>query len=75
MNLAAEIRAELARQNITYADFAKRIGTSRQVISQKIGREKARITNEDLVTYANELNVPASEFMRRAEERSQVSVA
>ena len=66
MNINAEIRAELARQRLTYADLAERLGTTRQNIWRKLTSERT-VHSDDLVLIANVLDVPASELMRRAE--------
>lgn len=71
MNLNAEIRAEMARQRISYADLAKALGTSRQGIWRKLSTDRP-VGSLDLFAIADALNVHASELMRRAEE---VSVA
>lgn len=77
MQLAAEIRAELARQRLSYADLANRLGVTRQTISQKLGTEKSDITMKDLQQIAKELNVSPAVLIQRAErscsERREVS--
>lgn len=67
MNLNAEIRAELGRQRMTYADLAKRLNTTRQNIRQKLTSARP-IASTDLFEIAHVLNVEASELVRRAEE-------
>lgn len=67
MNPNAEIRAELARQRMTYADLAQKLGTSRQNISRKLTSNRP-ISSTDLFEIAHALNITASEIIRRAEQ-------
>lgn len=67
MNLNAEIRAELGRQRVTYADLAELLNTSRQNIQRKLTSARP-ISSTDLFEIAHVLNVDASELVRRAEE-------
>lgn len=67
MNLNAEIRAELGRRRVTYADLAELLNTSRQNIQRKLTSTRP-ISSTDLFKIAHVLNVNASELVRRAEE-------
>lgn len=67
MNLNAEIRAELGRRRVTYADLAELLNTSRQNIQRKLTSTRP-ISSTDLFEIAHVLNVSASELVRRAEE-------
>ena len=67
MNLNAEIRAELGRRRVTYADLAELLNTSRQNIQRKLTSTRP-ISSTDLFEIAHVLNVNASELVRRAEE-------
>ena len=67
MNLNAEIRAELGRRRVTYADLAELLNTSRQNIQRKLTSTRP-ISSTDLFKIAHVLNINASELVRRAEE-------
>ena len=67
MNLNAEIRAELGRRRVTYADLAELLNTSRQNIQRKLTSTRP-ISSTDLFEIAHVLNINASELVRRAEE-------
>lgn len=66
MDINAEIRAELARRRLTYADLADHLGTTRQNIWRKLTSDRT-VHSDDLTLIANALNIPASELVRRAE--------
>lgn len=66
-----EIRAEMGRQRVTYADLGRAIGITRQAVQQKLTRELS-ISHEDLEAFSKVLNVPMWEIVRRAEEQAKV---
>lgn len=68
LSISAELRAEAAKQNLTYADLASRLGISRQAVSKKLRDDAASYTDKQLSAYARALCIPASELMRHAEE-------
>lgn len=67
MDLNAEIRAELGRQRLTYADLAEKLDSSRQNMHHKLTSGRP-VSSTDLFKIATALGVPASELMRRTEE-------
>lgn len=67
MDLAAEIRAEMARQEISGLDLARRIGMGRSTLNRKTGGE-SKITIPDLERIGAGLSVEPWELMRRASE-------
>lgn len=69
MDLAAEIRAEMARQQITGQDLAPLIGMSRSTLSRKT-TGAAQMTMHDLEAISAALGVEPWEMVRRASERA-----
>lgn len=67
MDLNAEIRAELGRQRLTYADLAERLDTTRQSVQRKLTGSRS-VTSVDLFEISAALGIEASELVRRAEE-------
>ena len=65
MDIAAEIRAEAARQGIGTADLAEKTGLAYKTVSRKMNGHSG-ITVEDLFKFADALNVPASALIGRA---------
>lgn len=60
-NIAAEVRAELARQNISRRDLARRMGVSTDYAARRIAG-RTPISADDLRTIAYLLEVPISRF-------------
>lgn len=60
--VAAEVRAQLGRKNMSKAELAKRTGLSPQSISRKLDGERA-ISVEELVLIAKALEVSASALL------------
>lgn len=67
MTVAAEIRAELGRQRIKYAELSRRLGMSRQRVWALLTDDRP-LRDVEIKDIADVLGVPASELMRRAEE-------
>lgn len=67
MDLNAEIRAELGRQRLTYADLAEKLGSSRQSMHHKLTSGRP-VSSTDLFKISTALGIAPSELMRRAEE-------
>lgn len=64
--LSSEFRAEAARQRLTNAKLADRIGISRQTMhSQLSGKINLKLLS--MAKIADSLNTPLSELMKRAE--------
>ncbi|MEW6932223.1 helix-turn-helix transcriptional regulator [Trueperella pyogenes] len=66
-SLNAEIRAELGRRRLTYADLARATQQTRQAVQRKLTAERA-VSLDDLEKFSSALSVPASELVRRAEK-------
>lgn len=64
MTVAAEIRAELGRQRIKYADLSRRLGMSGQRIWALLTDDNRPLRDIEIKEIADELGVPASESMR-----------
>lgn len=60
--IAAEVRAELARQSKTLREFAELLGMSHQAVHARVsGRQSFRA--EELVRFAVALGVPVTQFL------------
>lgn len=57
--IAANVREELARQDISQVDLARSLGWSQPFISRRL-RGRAEFSAADLVSVAAELNVPVA---------------
>ncbi|WP_250504883.1 helix-turn-helix domain-containing protein [Bowdeniella massiliensis] len=68
--VAAEVRAELARQQIGISDLAERVGMARTTLSRKINKTGA-FTPAELSRIGHELGTSAADLMRRAETVQQ----
>lgn len=67
--IAAEFRAESARQNLSNSGLASRIGISRQrMYGQLSGKQDPTLTT--MAAIAEALNLPLSTLMKRAEAQS-----
>ena len=67
MIVAAEIRAELARQQIPACMLAEAIGVTKQALSRKLSKEKSVFDVAELKIIGDYLNVSPSEFFIRAD--------
>jgi transcriptional regulator with XRE-family HTH domain len=63
--VAAEVRAELSRQNVSTATAAAALGISRQALWSRM-RGYTPFTIADLESLADLLGVPAARFLERA---------
>ncbi|WP_195393479.1 helix-turn-helix domain-containing protein [Actinomyces urogenitalis] len=71
MDIASEIRGELARQGRTQEDLAQEIGIARQTFTEKMqGRSDFKFGQVE--TIADALRVPMSVLVARAEERQRL---
>lgn len=61
--VAAEIRAELARRNISRTDAAAALGISRNLLWQRL-RGESPFTVDELEAMAELIGVPVSTFLR-----------
>ena len=67
MSLAAEIRAEMARQRISLSEMNERTGYTKQKLSRMVNIEAQPLDIEATSTIAEALGTTAWELMRRAE--------
>lgn len=67
MGVGAEIRAEMARQSVTGVALARVTGLKRPYLSQRLN-EHADLRVNELRQIGAVLGIPASEFIRRAEQ-------
>ena len=74
MDIAAEIRAEAARQGIGTADLAEKTGLAYKTVSRKTNG-RTGITVDELFKFADALNVPASALIGRAEHAEPAAAA
>lgn len=68
--IAAEIRAERARQSLSMQELAAKAGFSRLALSRRVNGN-VPMGSLDLVRIARALGLPAAEIMRRAEKAQQ----
>jgi antitoxin component HigA of HigAB toxin-antitoxin module len=61
-DVAAEIRAELGRQDRNKAWLAAELGVSEMWVGRRLG-ERTAITTDDLERIAGALGVPAAQFL------------
>lgn len=71
---AAEIRAEMARQQLTQQQVAERMGVRQWWVSRRL-TEMVRISTDDLVLFADALGVPHTNFLPPAARRRSRSAA
>ena len=75
MSLAAEIRAEMARQRISLSEMNERTGYTKQKLSRMVNVEAQPLDVESTSTIAKALGTTAWELMRRAEETKEKTAA
>jgi len=67
--IAAEVRAELARQGLTQQQLADRLGVRQWWVSRRVAEDGSRrpvaITAAELVLIAGALRVPVGQFLPR----------
>lgn len=67
MDVAAEVRAEAARQGVAVTALARRAGMSVKTCSRKL-HGHSRITTSDLWRFSDALGISAATLMARAEQ-------
>ncbi|MDD7384772.1 MAG: helix-turn-helix domain-containing protein [Actinomycetaceae bacterium] len=68
MSVAAEIRAEAARQKIPMSEISARSGISEVTLWRKISQEITPLDTDQIEKISQVLGVRASTLVRRAEE-------
>jgi transcriptional regulator with XRE-family HTH domain len=68
--VAAEIRAELARQRITHSALAEKLGVSRAYLSRRLSGDTP-LSIPDLAQIAQILKVSIAQLTRPVDERAQ----
>lgn len=71
MQVVPEIRAELGRQKLSYAELADSLKTTRQKIWRILTDDNRPLKDQEIKAIADVLGVPASELVRRAEEAEE----
>ena len=67
MAVAAEVRAELARQEMTVTDLANRLGWRYETLRSRVN-EATEFKDTEITAVGMALGVPGWELMRRAAE-------
>lgn len=69
--VAAEVRAEMARQGISQTTLAERLGWLQNRLSRRLtdGKTAVPFTVDELVNVASALNVPLTRFLPDEAER------
>ena len=75
MSVAAEIRAEMARQRISLSEMNERTGYTKQKLSRMVNVEVQPLDIESTSTIAKALGTTAWELMRRADEAKEKTAA
>ncbi len=75
--VAAEVRAELARQGKTSADLAQAVGQSQAWTTRRFSKDKAEVllTLDDIERVARILGLGAMELLRRADGAKEAAGA
>lgn len=68
MQVVPEIRAELGRQKLSYAELADSLKTTRQKIWRILTDDNRPLKDQEIKAIADVLGIPAFELVRRAEE-------
>lgn len=71
MNVAQEIRAEMARQHMTFVELSNKTGISSWKLSRVISKEAQALEIPDATKIAKALNLRVSDLVIRAEENAQ----
>ena len=71
MNVAQEIRAEMARQHMTFVELSNKTGISSWKLSRVISKEAQALEIPDATKIAKALNLRVSDLVIRAEENTQ----
>lgn len=72
--IAAEVRAEMARQSKTLADLGNVLGVTRQSMHLRLRGHQA-FRGEELVLIARYLGVPTEQFVKPAPARTEAGAA
>lgn len=72
--VAEEIRAEMARNSMTISHLAQQLPMSRSTLSRKLN-QTGDFTPGELSQISAAIGTPASDLMRRAEDRRAAKVA
>lgn len=72
--VAEEIRAEMARNSMTISHLAQQLPMSRSTLSRKLN-QTGDFTPGELSQISAAIGIPASDLMRRAEDRRAAKVA
>lgn len=64
--IAGEIRAEMARQQVTQQQLAIRLGTDQAVVSRKLRGDGSHFTTRDIERWASALGVPVTQLLPAA---------
>lgn len=75
MSFAAEVRAEMGRQQMSPSDLSRTSGISKATVSRKVTREQTDLYLREVGAISSALGVPAWELMRRATDNQKVQVA
>ena len=75
MNVAQEIRAEMARQHMTFVELSNKTGISSWKLSRVISKEAQALEIPDATKIAKALNLRVSDLIIRAEENAQGAAA
>ena len=75
MNVAQEIRAEMARQHMTFVELSNKTGISSWKLSRVISKEAQALEIPDATKIAKALNLRVSDLIIRAEENAQEAAA
>ena len=71
MNVVQEIRAEMARQHMTFVELSNKTGISSWKLSRVISKEAQALEIPDATKIAKALNLRVSDLVIRAEENAQ----
>lgn len=72
--IAGEVRAEMARKRKSLRDVAGVIGVSHESVRQRLNGEVS-FRSDELVLLADELGVPAAQFVSQATDATSVGAA
>ena len=71
MSVAREIRAEMARQHMTYIDLSNKTEIDHRKLLRTTSQETQPLTIPDMNAIAKALNLRVSDLIIRAEENAQ----
>ncbi len=71
----AEVRAWIARRGLTHSQVAARMGHAPSWVSKRLGANPTvPLLLDDLMSFADVLDVPTAEFFRRADSTQDRSI-